>query len=471
MNQALLITGPQNPLRLPFDERDSGTDWRGLDVGVDADCFLIDTLDPGVARHALNQVRSKLLPSIYLKPLVLIRHQDDLPEELISQADLQITPRQMQEPWPSELLDGIEAINRRVNRLQEQRLKADTNPALRVIRYLYSRNREVEPRPSIRSRGGYAYPGLGSFFGDSDQSLWQTLEFLRDQHLVQTRFITRTHQCTSCGCAFLNFKETCPHCQSESLHVDNLVHHFRCGYTAELEDFKQADRLVCPKCDHTLRQIGVDYDKPSVMYHCLSCDHRFQEPEIATTCYDCQRTAPPEYQTHRDIEAYKLSMLGESAALFGLDSLFASILERRLQLLPLDLFERFVAVEKARITRYKKSISSLLLFDVKGLEAIYLTLGERTSEVYEELANLFFAMLRTSDLVSSRNESLFLMLLTETSQEDARIVEQRLHQGVSELLEASLGTRPEILSRIHAVDPSLDLTPLLEGFLNEHHAD
>ncbi|MES9832967.1 MAG: diguanylate cyclase [Candidatus Thiodiazotropha sp. DIVDIV] len=471
MSRGLLISGDDNPLQLPHLTIVDESSWRGLEAGYDADYFLVDTANIDQAIKIIGMVRHKLIPAVYLKPMVLISARGDLPKSLRDLADLVITPQQMNSELPSTHLDEIESVNRRINSLQDQKLKADTNLALRVVRYLYSRDREIEPTPSIHSRGGYSYPGIESLFGANDQSMWQTLEFLNSQHLVQTRFITRTHHCASCGCAFLNFKETCPQCQSEELESDDLVHHFRCGYTSELSDFKQQEKLVCPKCDRTLRHIGVDYDKPSVMYHCRSCDHRFQEPEIATTCYDCQRTAPPENQIHRNIEAYKLSMLGENAALFGIDSLFASILERKLQLLPLDLFERFISVEKARISRYKLSNSSLLLFDIKGLEEIYLKLGERTSEVFEELANLFYAMLRNSDLISSRNESLFLMLLTETSPEDAQIVEQRLTEGVAELLNASLGASPEIISNIVSIDASLDLTAYLEGFLNENHAE
>ncbi|MCG8074270.1 MAG: hypothetical protein N0C86_20035 [Candidatus Thiodiazotropha taylori] len=471
MSEGVLITGDQNPLHLPAKKATDDTQWRSLDVGAEADYFLLEVGSESEAYRIIGLVRQKLLPAVYLKPLILINRGGDVSKSLQDQVDFVISSQQLEQQLPAKLLDEVESINRRIDALQEQRLKADTNIALRVVRYLYSRDREVEPVASIQNRGGYTFTGIESLFGGHDQSIWQTLDFLNSQHLVQTRFVTRTHQCASCGCAFLNFKETCPQCESEELDADDLIHHFRCGYTAELSDFRQDDRLVCPKCDQTLRHIGVDYDKPSMMYHCRSCDHRFQEPEIVTTCFDCHRTAPPENQIHRNIEAYKLSMLGINAALYGLDSLFASILERRLQLLPLDVFERFIAVEKARIGRYKVSHSSLLLLDIKGLEEIYLTLGDRTSEVYEELANLFYAMLRSSDLISSRNESMFLMLLTETSPDDAKIVEGRLSSGVGELLKASLGASPEIISQIVNVDNALDLTEYLESFLSEHHAE
>lgn len=470
MNKGLLITAENNPLQLPNLNNADETNWRAMEVGADASYFIIEAATVSQASEIVNLIRHKLVPAVYLKPVVVVNSWGEVPKSLQGQCDFVVTPQQLDRELQPTLLDEIEAINRRIQTLQEQRLKADTNLALRVLRFLYTRDKEIEPSPSIESRGGYTFPGIESLFGANDLSMWQTLDFLHAQHLLQTRFITRAHLCTSCGCAFLNFKESCPQCQSEELDADDLVHHFRCGYTAELSDFKQQDKLVCPKCDHTLRHIGVDYDKPSVMYHCRSCDHRFQEPEIVTTCYDCRRTAPPEHQIHRSIEAYKLSMLGVNAALFGIDSLFASILERKLQLLPLDVFERFISVEQARIGRYKVSHSSLLLIDIKGLEKIFLTLGERTSEVYEELANLFYAMLRTSDLISSRNESLFLILLTETSKEDAKVVQERLSKGVAELLKASLGASPEIISTISVIDNELDLTDYLETFLSEYHA-
>ncbi|MCG7909378.1 MAG: hypothetical protein JAY82_06340, partial [Candidatus Thiodiazotropha taylori] len=145
MSEGVLITGDQNPLHLPAKKATDDTQWRSLDVGAEADYFLLEVGSESEAYRIIGLVRQKLLPAVYLKPLILINRGGDVSKSLQDQVDFVISSQQLEQQLPAKLLDEVESINRRIDALQEQRLKADTNIALRVVRYLYSRDREVEP--------------------------------------------------------------------------------------------------------------------------------------------------------------------------------------------------------------------------------------------------------------------------------------------------------------------------------------
>jgi DNA-directed RNA polymerase subunit RPC12/RpoP len=66
-----------------------------------------------------------------------------------------------------------------------------------------------------------------------------------------------------------------------------LVHHFRCAYVGPLSDFKKEDHLECPKCNHKLKHIGIDYDKPSEINTCNTCNYSSQETAMKAKCVTC----------------------------------------------------------------------------------------------------------------------------------------------------------------------------------------
>ena len=41
--------------------------------------------------------------------------------------------------------------------------------------------------------------------------------------------------------------------------------------------------LICPKCHKKLRHIGVDYDRPAVVYTCNDCENSFTSPITKAT--------------------------------------------------------------------------------------------------------------------------------------------------------------------------------------------
>jgi hypothetical protein len=255
--------------------------------------------------------------------------------------------------------------------------------------------------------------------------------------------------------------EVCPDCGSANLDVDDTVHHFRCGHVAPLGEYEQGQQLICPKCDRELKHIGVDYDKPSLIYECNDCLHRFPEPEILTNCYQCHRTTPPNLQIHRTIKSYHVTAFGNNAATHGLDSLFVSVLQQRVRFFEYPVLKDLIFAEGHRIARYKKSESSVLIINIQGIEQIYVELGQRARELFEELTAAFVAILRESDLLASRNESLFLALLMETPAVAAERAGERLREGVDQLLRANLKQPPRMITKILPISADLDIDAAL----------
>ena len=138
-----------------------------------------------------------------------------------------------------------------------------------------------------------------------------------------------------------------------------------------------------------------------------------------------------------------------------------------LQLLNSSAFRQFLDIEQSRIERYQRSESSILLLEIADLETIYLRVGSRAPELFNELAGVFKQVLRRSDAITSSNDGFFAALLTETSEENASRAVERLDQGLNDLFIANMDHTPHIRSSITPVHKDLDFADLVETFLSD----
>lgn len=430
--------------------------------------FLVQESHQETTCRILEKVRGHSIPNVYLRPVVLVtRSENQLPEELTSSFDFIINTTSLNDVGLKDLSSRASSINRWIDALDDALYNTDRNLALKLLRFFASRNLSIGAIPSSSNRKGFIYPSLEPFLDIPDGSILETLDFMEHQRLVTGTFQTKAYFCNHCHSAFLNFKEVCVHCGSEDLSIDELVHHFKCGYIAELKDYKREDVLVCPKCDKTLRHIGVDYDKPSIVYRCNQCTHTFQEPAISSTCYNCGHSTEPENQLLRTIKKFSISALGQHAAKFGLDSLFGHVLEQQIPLMPYPSFQKYVKVEAARIERYKKTESTLLLIYLKGLETIYIRMGSRADEMFREISTIIQSVLRTSDIISAKDEAMFAIMLTDTDEDQAKRAVERLDEGLRELATNNLDGTIQLISSLHPVKPKSDPSAQFESMLRK----
>lgn len=418
--------------------------------------------------QTLCQIRRNLSPKVYLRPVIYLLESMEMPTEIHKAADGHISIMSLNSAVIEDWVSRVEPINHWIDHLADTESAQDSNIAFKVLRMITSRNIELKPIKTIRRKYGYVYPLLEPFFGKRDTGVMETLTFLESQHLLNPGFVSRAHYCSHCDSAFLNFKESCTDCSSDDLVIDELVHHFKCAYTAEMSQFKHGDQLQCPKCERELRHIGVDYDKPSVVYQCNQCSHTFQDPKIMTECYNCGRSAEPENQTVRTIQSYTVSAIGLNAAEYGLEALFTNILDAELHLYSSHSFRDFFNVEAARIKRYKLSSSSLVMIQFHGLDQLYIKLGSKAQEVFAELSAIFKSVLRQSDVITARNESIFFVIMTETREEQASRAVERLREGILLLFENNLDFKPKLLVEIKDINEELSLDNTLEHFLEKN---
>ncbi|NQZ24241.1 MAG: hypothetical protein HRT53_19605 [Colwellia sp.] len=338
----------------------------------------------------------------------------------------------------------------------------DIQIAFKILRYLYIHQKNIEPIRTITSQYGYRYPILEPFFDSQDHSLLNTLEFLESHNLLLSKEIEKSYQCNSCESAFLNFQETCSHCQSSNLKMNELIHHFYCAYVDNKDAFLQGNgEMVCPKCEKTLKHIGADYDKPSIVYHCNDCHHDFQDAQITTTCYNCHSKSVPDDLVHRKIKSFELSALSKHAALYGLENMLQAVVKEVFNAVDFSTFDRFVHIESARIHRYQVSNSCLFKIEISDLESLYLELGEKAKGFFIELTQLIKIRLRSSDLVSASNESTIVGLLIETPEQNSKIVMERLLNDVDQLLKSSINFHVPISSKLQPITKSIDANELM----------
>lgn len=433
---------------------------------ADSACLILDG-PVDTATEVLATIRQHAAPDVYLRPVVRIGNPED---SLTAAVDHKLAPETVSRVLVEGLAERFHRVNEWVAGLTDSSAAVDVDPAFRILRFIASRGIEVAPVMTADTPEGFIYPNLTPLldtFRDSP-SMLDILGFLNTQQLIRGRFVTRCHFCSHCLCAFLNFKETCPDCGSEDIEADELLHHFRCGHVGAHDDYTTSDGLVCPKCERPLRQIGVDYDKPSVVFQCKDCRHRFQSPTVLSTCFRCGRSQEPEHQLQRRIMTWEPTAMGNSAALYGMDQLFTRVLDTHLDLWEFDALKRFIQVEAARIRRYGLSESAVIVLHFTNLSDLYVQLGQQVARVFGELAQLLKSVLRQSDLIAARGESTFILVLTETMAYQAERIIERIEQGIAELMEGNLDFKPALRSKAWKLTSDLDVNRALESLIEDH---
>lgn len=430
-------------------------------------CFLVDGNSASEAMDNIGAIRQHDNPLIYLKPIVLIGNMNTLIKTVEENVDHSASVEQFSREYLDNLSASFEAINQWIDAIPDVATVSDSSSRFKTLRLMASRDLKITPYYTVEHHNGFNYPKLKPLFAKKDNSIERTLEFLEQQQLITAKLKRRAHFCPHCDCAFLNFKETCPDCQSDNIETDELIHHFKCGHTDSAAKFKHFNKMQCPKCDNDLKHIGVDYDKPSTFHECNECSHTFQDPRVLADCYNCHRTMEPDNLDLRDINEYEVSALGKNAAIFGLDALFTSILSTDLNLYAQDEFKNFLAVERSRIKRYKLSQSSIALIHLGNLESLFETLGKKAEQVFKELSVVFKSVFRESDVISARNESVFCVLMTETSETNANLAISRLSASVDDLFKTNSNIDLLISSAIYNVVEFDSLEDQLDLFLAE----
>lgn len=162
-----------------------------------------------------------------------------------------------------------------------------------ICRYLLTRNKTVIEHHLIEmSSNGYINPifehyhSLGMFHL-SEMFMFKDTMVEYGAFRVHN-FRMKQHLCSHCNHSHLLYTECCPKCESSDLKMENIIHHFSCANVSPESTYNVGGMLVCPKCGKMLRHIGVDYDRPAVIYSCKTCRNSFTTPLTKATCTNCE---------------------------------------------------------------------------------------------------------------------------------------------------------------------------------------
>lgn len=171
----------------------------------------------------------------------------------------------------------------------------------------------------------------------STRDLMGVLNKMEASSHVSLAFYDRFHECAHCSSSRFNVREECPSCHSPQLNEESYIHHFQCAYQGPESDFKQGSDLVCPKCRHSLRHFGHDYDRPGQLLVCGGCKSATSEPFVGFVCCDCGHNTDGDTIETVDVFSGTLTEAGERYLKAGASQIGISDKALRFADLPLEL--------------------------------------------------------------------------------------------------------------------------------------
>ncbi|MRS12179.1 MAG: diguanylate cyclase [Actinobacteria bacterium] len=291
---------------------------------------------------------------------------------------------------------------------------------------------KLVPERSIASPVAYTYAEAARILGVAPGEEIATLDALEDRGVLAAEPVTTVPVCPFCRTYPLRVERACQECGSTAVHRTTMIHHYRCGNVSPEETYRHDADLVCPKCNHKLRHIGVDYERPSGVWLCDDCHQVSDAPELRYHSLTCDRRVPLDDVVDRQLSAYTLSPDG--AHLVSEGTLRAAIerpdVSDSLTGLPgAAAIDRALQLEQTRAERYGTKFALVRFHLSNGPE-----LGERfgeeaVSRVVKTLATIARENLRTIDAVGRSERYGFLAVLPETDSEGARVALSKLTES------------------------------------------
>ena len=278
------------------------------------DAVFVFTSSPDEAKAILNVINPVTSRKCCYKPFLLSRDlkgQLDEYDELVDCYTYDIDD--------AETLDTVEEI---ITHIESIDLQPDDNDVLsgnlffvRLYRYLISRRvYNLTPELNHLSAMGYSIPLFELFYRQGAYSLNEYIIF--NQSMVEkgyirpVQFINKIYLCPKCLHSHLLYIENCPHCHSSDIKSEEVIHHFRCANISPEHTYNFGGQLRCPKCHQLLRHIGVDYDRPSVVYTCSNCEETFVQPSMSAVCTTCGNRSDVTGLTPYDVTAFEVTPEG-----------------------------------------------------------------------------------------------------------------------------------------------------------------
>ena len=405
---------------------------------------VIDNPSNSICENIIAEIKKHHNPNVYLKPIFVVNHPS-LNKRVISSCD--------------ELTDLVQLksisvktryINERISVLSQ--LQRFPNPQMeylyKTLQYMYSRSMSLIPVPDRTSRIGYHFPFISQQFKDIDnQKVFELLKFAEQEGYVKSTLLDKAHLCSSCGSAHHNIRETCLHCNSIDLKLENLIHHFKCAYIGPETDFTSGDSddLICPKCDRSIRHIGVDYDKPSHIYHCNSCAKHFQDPHFTSMCLDCSDEKDIHHLLEHEVRTFDITTKGEHLVIKGLRIDPKEENPNAIGTVGVYAYNVFKHLLRQEQARAKHGGTTSLLGEINVSDIHLKRMNDYDLQVLQhELCLIIKSYLKETDIVTSVALEHYYFIITDTNLNATASIKELMESNISMLLKSNLNSAPEV---------------------------
>ncbi|MEM1122675.1 MAG: hypothetical protein AAGJ18_19685 [Bacteroidota bacterium] len=422
---------------MAFSFSTKGTDFVFIDavsayrdyLVAPAQGVIIRDMDLDETLEVLRKIRMSQRPEIYLLPIFL--QSGTIFHQLAKHVDGIYDPGKIQ-----QIREKSEEINQIAATFTSQLPQSDEKARIWVKTAQFLRSRKMKtlaPIPTRTSNIGYTYPFVGTLFHANEQiKLLQYLTDSLDFGLFEGKIVDKINLCKSCQGSYLNFRDVCPKCGSIDLRSEPIIHHFRCAHVAPESDFVRDYDLVCPKCDKTLRHIGIDYDKPSEVVCCNTCNHTTQDPIMEASCVDCGSTTSIDQIVSKDIYHFDLTIKGE-----GITQQEFLEVDARQEVLPKGVlaikdFELMAAQEFRRMS-VKGHPSYLLQVKIPPEQFDFLP-PKDFRQLCLECTQILKKYFKPLDLFSIGTDNTIWVLLSETNEETSEYMLNLAGNNLQKLL-------------------------------------
>ena len=423
-----------------------------------ADALVLDWQQPEQAAALLKEIRSSFIESIYLLP-VFIFNADGVvgdAQRALSDGELSLV---QEEP--------IVKVIRQVKKRREDFTPHETNSSenrilTKLFRYMYTRDKALNPEVDVAAHMGYEYPMVRLHYPAGESM--EMLKILRrgtDNDFFQGTFVDKTHVCPNCHSGHLNLREVCTKCASAHISSENLIHHFVCAYMGPEGDYMTKQGLVCPKCNRQLRHIGVDYDKPSVIYRCHDCRHEFQEPDITALCLNCKTVTPVENLPEIALDKYTLTDLGRDAARTGIK---VAGEEREFTIPGFVNFNTFLTFLRFEIERVKVSGKESQMGSISlNLPARLRFNRQQFERLVLDISDFIKNNTDSSDILSFANDNTFFMIFPEKGDTAVEKMLNDFRNSIEKLLVNTFENEPEwnLVAQYETLNADTEYTALI----------
>ncbi len=335
---------------------------------------------------------------------------------------------------------------------------------VKFLSYLYTRTiHEIIPVHDGSSATGYSYPFVNDLDTDTDGlSKYALLNEAEQDGFLQGTFHDYVHLCPNCTHSHMIYREVCTKCHSPHLEEENLIHHFRCATIRPERDFRKTSTstMTCPKCDHELRHIGVDYDKPSSMHYCQKCQHQSQQVQVWAKCCNCENDTPVEHLIKQQVKKYSV-----------IENSIEALINHSLPLERKSISDKssflskraFSILLKNRIKENQSGVDCLSVMQFNILPNIEHLFGKQNiNKFWSEIIKVISPALGCFDEIAIDHCDLYFTLYNTEMAKATRITEQ-LTYLIQNLIEVNFNIKAEdIKFNIIKIDPTIDMDANLQ---------